>query len=341
MQDLIEEFRKNKKTTFLAEEYTRLENEEDSIKKMAEKDQGLFALAQEELKNILSRKENLMQTMKNIVNNEEEVEKFPNEAVMEIRAGVGGEEAAIFAEDLAKMYKKFSELKGWLFSAVNESRSALGGYKEASFEIKGKEVYKELRFETGVHRVQRVPETEKSGRVHTSTASVAVLPIRKKTKIEIKPSDLQIEFSRSGGAGGQNVNKVETAVRIIHLPSGIDVRSTAERSQLKNREKAMSILTAKLEFKKEEEDAKKFAGERKDQIGTADRSEKIRTYNILQDRVTDHRVKHSWYNIENIMSGNGLPEVVDFIVKAGGLPVATDVTQTDKPQAEDAESNEE
>jgi len=324
MNDLLEEFRKNKKTAFLTEEYARLENEEESIKKMTEKDPSMLSLAEEELKNITSQKEQLFAQMKSIVSSGEEEEKFPNEAVMEIRAGVGGEEAAIFAEDLAKMYKRFCELKGWSFTAVNESKSALGGYKEASFEIRGKEVYKELRFETGVHRVQRVPETEKSGRVHTSTASVAVLPIRKKSKIEIKPADLQMEFSRSGGAGGQNVNKVETAVRIVHLPTGIDVRSTSERSQLKNREKAMSILIAKLELKKEEEDFKKFAGERKDQIGTADRSEKIRTYNILQDRVTDHRVKHSWYNIENIMAGDGLANIVDYVVKAEGKPQSGD-----------------
>lgn len=324
MQELLEEFRKNKKTAYLAEEYARLENEEESIKKMAEKDPSMLALADEELKSILSQKENLMTQMKSITAVAEDEEKFPNEVVMEIRAGVGGEEAAIFAEDLAKMYKRFCELKGWSFNVVNESKSALGGYKEASFEIRGKEVYKELRFETGVHRVQRVPETEKSGRVHTSTASVAILPIRKKSKIEVKPADLQVEFSRSGGAGGQNVNKVRTAVRILHLPTGLDVRSTSERSQLKNREKAMSILLAKLELKKEEEEFKKFAGERKEQIGTADRSEKIRTYNILQDRVTDHRVKHSWYNIENVMAGDGLLPIVEYIVKSDGKPQSGD-----------------
>jgi peptide chain release factor 1 len=329
-QEIIEEFRKNKKTTFFAEEYVRLENEEESIKKMAEKDPAMFVLAEEEIKSIESQKTNLLAQMKDIVAVDDEEEKFPNEVIMEIRAGVGGEEAAIFAEDLAKMYKRYAEIKGWQFSFVDESRSALGGYKEVSIEIKGKEVYKELRFETGVHRVQRVPETEKSGRVHTSTASVAILPIRKKSKIEIKPSDLIIETSRSGGAGGQNVNKVETAVRIVHKPTGIDVRSTAERSQAKNKDKAMSILIAKIELQKEEEDAKKFASERKDQIGTADRSEKIRTYNVLQDRVTDHRVKHSWYNIENIFTGDGLNNVIDYIVKNDG-----------KPQAGDSEDNNE
>jgi peptide chain release factor 1 len=329
-QELIEEFRKNKKTTFLAEEYIRLENEEESIKKMAEKDPAMFALAEEEIKNIVSQKENLLTQMKNITAVEEDAEKFPNEVIMEIRAGVGGEEAAIFVADLARIYKRVSELKGWQYSVVDESKTTLGGYRDISIEIKGKEVYKDLRFETGVHRVQRVPETEKSGRVHTSTASIAILPIRKKTKIEIKPADLLIETSRSGGAGGQNVNKVETAVRILHKPSGIDVRSTAERSQIKNKERAMSILIAKLEMQKEEEDAKKFAKERKDQIGTADRSEKIRTYNILQDRVTDHRVKHSWYNIENILAGDGMVDIIEYIVK-----------NDCKPQTGDSEADEE
>src|ERR1035437_4764612 len=328
-QELIEEFRKNRKTTFLADEYLRLENEEESIKKMAEKDEAMFSLAEEEIKSIESQKETLLAQMKDITAVDEAEDKYPNEAIMEIRAGVGGQEAAIFAEDLTKMYKRFAELKGWQFSFIDEATTSLGGYKEVSIEIKGKNVYRELRFETGVHRVQRVPETEKSGRVHTSTASVAILPIRKKSKMEIKQSDLLVEFSRSGGAGVQNVNKVETAVRIVHIPTNIDVRSTAERSQAKNKEKAMSILIAKLEAKKEEEEAKKFAGERKDQIGTADRSEKIRTYNILQDRITDHRVKHSWYNIENILAGDGDADMIDYIVKNEGKPQAGDSEDTD------------
>jgi peptide chain release factor 1 len=323
MNEQLEEFKKNRKTAYLAEEYSRLENEEESIKKMAEKDPAMFSLAEDELKNLAAQKQNLFDQMKSILTVDDAEEKFPNEIVMEIRAGVGGEEASIFAEDLAKMYKRVCDLKGWSMSPIEESKSNL------SFEIRGKDVYKILRFETGVHRVQRVPETEKSGRVHTSTASVAILPIRKKTKIEIKPADIEIETSRSGGAGGQNVNKVETAVRIIHKASGIDVRSTAERSQLKNRERAMSILIAKLEMLKEEEEAKKFASERKEQIGTADRSEKIRTYNILQDRVTDHRVKHSWYNIENILAGDGLVDVLDYIVKAEGKPQAGEEEATE------------
>lgn len=320
----IEEFKKNKKTSYLAEEYQRLENEEESIKKMAEKDQSIFALAEEEIKNLTSQKEALFKQMSDIVSAENEEEKFPNEVIMEIRAGVGGEEAAIFAENLSKMYKRFSDLKGWQFSVVDESKTSLGGYKEASFEIKGLDAYKQLRFETGVHRIQRIPDTEKSGRVHTSTASVAVLPIRKKIKYEINPADLEIEISKAGGPGGQNVNKRETAVKIIHKPTGLAVRSTSERSQPANKEKAMTILAAKLQVLKEEEEAKKFASERKEQIGTADRSEKIRTYNILQDRVTDHRVKHSWYNIESVMSGDSLSDVVDYLVKTNGVAQSDD-----------------
>ncbi len=242
-----------------------------------------------------------------------------NEIILEVRAGAGGEEAALFAKKLALMYILYAGLKNWGAKVLYASESSLGGYKEAAIEMRGEGAYEKLRFETGVHRIQRVPETEKMGRVHTSTASVAILPIRRKTKIEIKPGDLEIEFSRSGGAGGQNVNKVETAVRIIHKPTGIDVRSTAERSQLKNREKAMSILSAKLEAKSDEEESAKHSLNRKSQIGTADRSEKIRTYNILQDRITDHRIKKSWHNIEKILGGEIEP-ILDAM-RAYGNPV--------------------
>ena len=243
-------------------------------------------------------------------------EEFPNEIVLEVRAGAGGDEASLFAWELAHMYEKFAEQKGWKWYTNYESKSDLNGYKEASFEITGpasdgasKNVYKLMRYETGVHRVQRIPATEKNGRVHTSTASVAVLPIRKKVSFKIDPSEFEMEYSRSGGKGGQNVNKVETAVRIIHKPTGLDVRSTNERSQLANREKAMAILTAKLEQLEEEKEAKKYAGVRKEQIGTADRSEKIRTYNFPQDRVTDHRIKKSWHNLPKIMEG-GIADII-------------------------------
>ena len=238
-----------------------------------------------------------------------ETEEFPNEIVLEVRAGAGGDEASIFAWELAHMYEKFAESQGWIWKVNYESKSELNGYKEASFKIKGKDVYRKMRYETGVHRVQRIPATEKNGRVHTSTASVAVLPIKKKINFKIDPSEFEMEYSRSGGKGGQNVNKVETAVRIIHKPTELDVRSTNERSQLANREKAMTILTAKLQQLEEEKEAKKYSSERKEQIGTGDRSEKIRTYNFPQDRLTDHRIKKSWHNLSKIMEG-GIGEII-------------------------------
>ena len=249
---------------------------------------------------------------KNKENENVETKEFPNEVVLEVRAGAGGDEASLFAWELAHMYEKFSEMENWQWKTNYESKSDLNGYKEASFEIKGKDVYKKMRYETGVHRVQRVPATEKNGRVHTSTASVAILPIRKKVNFEINSADIEMEYSRSGGKGGQNVNKVETAVRLIHKPTGIDVRSSNERSQLANREKAMKILTAKLQQLEEEEEAKKYSGVRKEQIGTGDRSEKIRTYNFAQDRVTDHRIKKSWHNLPKIMEG-GIGEIIKDI----------------------------
>lgn len=303
MED-IQKYKDNIKTAFLAGQYENLLKEEEGLSVLAKSDPAMASLAEEESKQIAEQKHAILSQMEEILKEEEKEEEFPNEIILEIRAGVGGEEAALFAEKLAIMYRRYAENRGWTFHTVDESQSALGGYKEASFEIHGKGVYEDMRFETGVHRIQRVPATEKSGRVHTSTASVAILPIRKKVKFEINPADLHIEFSRSGGKGGQNVNKVETAVRIVHIPTNIDVRSTSERSQNTNKEKAMEILTAKLQALKEQEEASKFSKDRKDQIGTADRSEKIRTYNILQDRITDHRIKESWHNIESMFEGN-------------------------------------
>lgn len=310
MSDLTQ-YKENHKTSYLVEMYQKLEKEQAELRAMSAGDPSLLSMAEADIKSLEEQKQGLLKQMEEIVLSEEAVtDELPNEIILEVRAGAGGDEAALFAEELATMYRRYAENRDWSFKVIEESMGSAGGYKEASFEVRGQDVYKLLRYETGVHRVQRIPATEKMGRVHTSTASVAILPIRKKSVIEIKPSDIEVEFSRSGGAGGQNVNKVETAVRIIHKASGIDVRSTSQRSQLKNREMAMSILTAKLELLKEEEDAKKFSAERKDQIGTADRSEKIRTYNILQDRITDHRIKESWHNIEKIFAG-GLDPIIE------------------------------
>lgn len=296
-------YKQNPKTQFLAREYERLEEKVQQTQALMAEDKGMLELAESELQTIALQQKDLAEQMERIVVDAEYEEEFPNEAVLEVRAGTGGEEAAIFAMDLAEMYRRYAELTHWQFRFLDSSESELGGYKLASFEIKGEGVYKKLRYETGVHRVQRIPATEKSGRIHTSTASVAVLPIRKKPKFEINPAEIEMEFSRSGGAGGQNVNKVETAVRLVHKPTGLEVRAQSERSQMRNREKAMAILAAKLEQLRDEEAARTHAEERRTQIGTGDRSEKIRTYNFLQDRVTDHRIKESWHNLEKIMMG--------------------------------------
>ena len=308
----MEELKQNPKTAYLAGELERLSKREDEVQTLSEKDKDMQELAEGELADIRLQKQSIENQIIEILKASKEEEKFPNEIILEVRAGAGGDEASIFAYNLAEMYERYAERQGWTFKKIDTSTNELGGYKEASFEIKGLGVYKKLRYEMGVHRVQRIPATEKQGRIHTSTASVAVLPVRKKSTMEIKPDDLEMEFSRSGGAGGQNVNKVETAVRIIHKPTGFSVRCTSERTQLKNREKAMSILVAKLEDHKREDEEKKYAAERKGQIGTGDRSEKIRTYNVPQNRVTDHRIKKSWHNIDGIFKGD-IDDIVDAL----------------------------
>lgn len=301
MEDL-DKYKSNPKTAYLADVYAGLLKQEEELKTLGE-DAEMKKLSEEELESLEVQKKLVMGQMDEILAGEKAEEEFPNEIVLEIRAGAGGDEAALFAKELADMYGLYAVSQGWGFAMISASETSIGGYKEATFEIRGRDCYRKLRYETGVHRIQRVPETEKMGRVHTSTASVAILPIRKKTTIEIKPGDIEIDTFRSGGAGGQNVNKVETAVRIVHKASGIEVKCTSERSQLKNKEKAMSILAAKLEALEEEKAAKSLSAERKGQIGTGDRSEKIRTYNFPQNRVTDHRIKFSIHDIEGFMQG--------------------------------------
>jgi peptide chain release factor 1 len=239
---------------------------------------------------------------------EEEDDVNPNVALLEIRAAAGGDEAGLFAADLHRMYTRFAENSGWKIEEIDRNEGGIGQIKQVVCQIKGKNAYHLLRFESGVHRVQRVPKTESGGRIHTSTATVAVLPEIKETELYINPADIEFDAFRSGGAGGQNVNKVNTAVRLKHIPSGIVVTSQTERSQLANRESAMALLRARL-WEYERQQGPNVDAERQSQIGSGDRSEKIRTYNFPQNRITDHRIGKSWHNLEDILEGNLKPIV--------------------------------
>ena len=271
-------------------------------------DQDLVSMAEAELEDLKIERDNLEEEIKVLL-----LPKDPNDdkdIIMEIRAGTGGEEAALFAGDLYRMYSRYAEIRGWKIELIDLNDTGLGGVKEAIFSVSGNNVYGDLKFESGVHRVQRVPETEGSGRVHTSAASVAVLPEAEDVQIEINPNDLRIDIFRSGGAGGQNVNKVETAVRITHLPTNIVVQCQDERSQLKNRQKAIKVLKARLydmELKKHNDE---ISAQRKSMVRSGDRSDKIRTYNFPQNRVTDHRIGLTLYNLANIMEGQ-IDELID------------------------------
>jgi len=317
----LKEFKENQKTQFLASQFESELVKLTDAEELSDSDPEMAELAKEEIATLTKQLEGQFAEMDKIIESNKEEEAKPYGVMLEVRAGAGGDEASLFAAELAGMYLKYAELNNWPSARSNVSATEAGGYKEASFEILGNKVYEDLKYETGVHRVQRIPATEKQGRIHTSTASVAVLPMRKKSIIEINPGDIDMEFSRAGGAGGQNVNKVESAVRLIHRPSGIDVRCETDRTQLKNRIKAMEMLTAKLEALHMEEENRKHAETRKNQIGTGDRSEKIRTYNFPQNRITDHRIKESWHTIESTLAGDLKPIVLTMKKYADGEEV--------------------
>ncbi len=273
----------------------------------------LYDLAREQLSESKAEIERLEDELKILL-----LPQDPNDdknVIVEIRGGAGGEEAALFAADLYRMYSMYAESRRWKVEVVNLNETELGGCKEISFVIDGAGAYSRLKFESGVHRVQRVPDTESSGRIHTSTVTVAVLPEAEEVELEINPADLQIDTYRSSGAGGQHVNKTESAIRITHLPTGLVVECQDERSQHKNKERAMRILRSRLYDKLQSEQSAAIAAERKSQVGTGDRSERIRTYNFPQGRVTDHRIGLSLYKLDAILGGD-IDELVDALVTA-------------------------
>ena len=309
-------FRDNSKTAYLALAAESLRERIAELENLAVDESEMKELVSEEARELLKQESLLYAQAEHILANQSgssggEADDSGSDLILEIRAGAGGEESALFASKLATMYQHYATIHGWSFTRLSESKTELGGYKEVTFEVLGEGAYQALCYESGVHRIQRVPATEKLGRVHTSTASVAIIPLRPTQSFEINLADIEVTFSRSGGAGGQNVNKVETAVRVLHKPSGLVVRCTSERSQSRNRDKAFLILKNKLMAVHEATLAGGVATERRNQIGTADRSEKIRTYNIIQDRVTDHRLKQSWHNLDRIFAGE-----IEPIIKA-------------------------
>ena len=272
-------------------------------------------LAQEEYSEAKSKLEELEEKLKILL-----LPKDPNDSrnvIMEIRGGVGGEESSLFAYDLFRMYSMYAERKGWKIDVVNLNETELGGIKEISFVVEGEGAYSRLKFEAGGHRVQRVPETESGGRIHTSAATVAVLPEAEEVEFEINPNDLQIDTYRSSGAGGQHVNKTESAIRITHLPTGVVVECQDERSQYKNKDRAMKILRSKLYEAEQAKQQAAIAAERKSQVGSGDRSDRVRTYNFPQNRVTDHRLTGDIrnFNIANVINGD-LDPIVDALVTA-------------------------
>lgn len=302
IEDIVIKFREYKKVKQNMEEAEEL-MQDPEMKELAETE---YYSAKEELPKIEEELKILL------------IPKDPDDdknIICEIRAGAGGEEAALFAGTLFRMYTMYAEKKHWKLEVLNENDTGLGGYKEISFMITGKGVYSRLKFESGVHRVQRVPDTESSGRIHTSTATVAVLPVVEDVEIDINPADVRMEVFRASGAGGQHVNKTSSAVRLIHEPTGIVAECQTERSQLQNREYAMRLLKSRIYDQEKQKQDAELASERKSQVGSGDRSEKIRTYNYPQGRITDHRIGLSIYQFEDFLNGN-LDEMIDSLTAA-------------------------
>ena len=302
IEEVVNKYREYKKQLNIIEE-----------SKVLMEDKELRELAEVEMLQAKDRLPKIEEELKVLL-----IPKDPNDdknIICEIRAGAGGEEAALFAGTLFRMYSMYAERKHWKIEILNENETELGGYKEISFMVVGKGAYSRLKFESGVHRVQRVPDTESSGRIHTSTATVAVLPVVEDVEIEINPADIKMEVFRASGAGGQHVNKTSSAVRLIHEPTGIVVECQTERSQLQNREYAMKMLRSRLYNMEKEKQDSEIANARKSQVGSGDRSEKIRTYNYPQGRITDHRIGMSIFQMENFLNGD-LDEMIDNLIAA-------------------------
>lgn len=303
-------------TSYINSIKTQLDSLNQKIKEVealkSTDDPELLDLVENDLKNLLEEKKALEESLSSIENYDKKSNigggtQYSDTCILEVRAGTGGNEAGLFANELLTMYIRYAESKKWKVSTISKNEGGIGNTKEASIEIIGKSSptpYEVLKYETGVHRVQRVPVTESGGRIHTSTATVAILPIVKNIQIDIKPEDLRVDTYRASGAGGQHVNKTESAIRITHIPTGVIVQCQDERSQHKNRERAMSILQSKILEMLNSQQKQSVDELRSDQVGSAERSEKIKTYNFPQDRITDHRIKKSWFGIENILLGN-------------------------------------
>lgn len=310
----MREHRGLKKLLTLWDEYQQVSSEIEGNEELARGDDAEFAaMAEEELPILRKRYEELSQEVQYALLPRDETED--RDALLEIRAGAGGDEASLFAGELMGMFQRYTEKRGWKCEHLESSPSDVGGFKEVVLKITGEEVFRYLKYESGVHRVQRVPATETQGRIHTSTVTVAVLPEAEEVDVQLKPEDLHIQATRSGGPGGQHVNTTDSAVQVTHLPTGIQVKSQDGRSQTQNKEKALQILRAKLFEAAQREAQETYSAQRKSLVGSGDRSEKIRTYNFPQSRVTDHRINHTSHNMEGIMNGE-LFEFTDHLQKA-------------------------